>query len=78
MQKNGLINDPLWALNLLEDGHKLLVSLSGNYLSSVFQMTSEGMQSYNTETGPRNDWTKGELYKHFDKLLHAGAEIVTI
>lgn len=78
MQKNGLINDPLWALNLLEDGSKLLVSLSGNYLSSVFEMTSEGVQSYNTEMGTNNHLTKGELYKHFERLLNEGAEIVTI
>ena len=71
--------DALHALNRLESGCTLLVSLPGSYLSTTFEMTPKGCKRYNTEMGTIcTPMSKGEIFKHFSEMLKEGGEIVEI
>lgn len=66
------------ALNYMENGGKVLVSLPG-FVSSVFMITEKGIESGNTEIGLCFcGLTPGKTYKHFQNILNEGGELTAI
>jgi hypothetical protein len=65
------------ALNFIENGGSVLVSLPG-CISSVFRVTSSGVESFNIEIGHCTGKTLGETFKHFQSILSMGGELTQI
>jgi len=69
----------LQALNCIENGGAVLVSLPGSFLSSTFRMKGNKIESGNYEIGfCEREKSKSEIYAHFADMLNQGGEIVAI
>ena len=67
---------PFEALNHIEDGGRVVVSLSGSFLSSLFYLVGDEITSCNYEIGAcQTGLSKFGLYRHFQKILSDGGEI---
>lgn len=67
----------LSALNHIENGGAVLVTLPGSYVSSIFKLCPDGVEGGNTEIGVCRK-TKGEAYQHFANMLDLGGDLVLI
>ena len=72
----------LAALNHLEDGGRVLVSLPGNYVSTAFELTDNGVYSGTSAIGfflrTWVEMSKSDLFQHLAKMLKEGGEITAI
>ena len=77
-----IFENALAALNYLEDGGRVLVSLPGNYVSTAFELTENGIYSGNSAIGVfLRTWaemSKSALLRHFAEMLKEGGEIAAI
>lgn len=77
-----VFENALAALNYLEDGGRVLVSLPGNYVSTAFELTEKGVYSGNNAIGfflrTWAEMSKSALLRHFAEMLKEGGEIAAI
>ena len=72
--------NPLKALNYIEMGGEVLVSLPG-CASSVFRLSTnpgEGIERGNTEIGICPGMQPAEVLRHFGNMIHEGGSITLL
>ena len=71
--------NPLQALNYIEDGGEVLVSVPG-FLSSIFRKSTpgNGIERGNSEIGFFPGMQPGEVLEHFGNMLAEGGALVLL